>query len=94
MKAGRPRKLSFPIRRVEVWHGADVHRSVEENTTVSCVTCGETFLINGDTAYISRDDQDSEIEMVRCPHCGRRASIYHYYDRIVRKKKSRSISSR
>ena len=87
MKAGRPRKISFPIQRIEVWHGADVKRSVEENTTVRCVQCNEIFLINGDTVYISRDEQNSEIEMVRCPHCGRRASIYHYYDRIVRKRK-------
>ena len=87
MKAGRPRKISFPIQRIEVWHGADVKRVIDENTTVRCVTCGETFLINGDTAYVSRDEIDSQVEMVRCPHCGRRASIYHYYDRVVRRKR-------
>ena len=89
MKPGRPKKLTFPIQRTEVWHGRDVKRSVEENTTVTCVRCGEMFLINYDTAHISRDAYGSDVPEVCCPRCGRRASIYHYYDRIVKGRRCR-----
>jgi len=89
LRAGRPKRLTFPIRRVEVFHGNDVARSIEENTTVTCVRCGAMFLINYDTAYISRDAYDSNVPEVRCPQCTRRASIYHYYDRIVKGKRRR-----
>ena len=34
MKAGRPKKVSFPIRRIEVVHGISIPRIVEENTAV------------------------------------------------------------
>lgn len=84
MRLGRPRQIRFPICRTEVYHGRDVPRTVEENTTVNCVQCGGKFLINRDTAYVSYDE--SLVEMVRCPRCGRRASIYHYYDRVVKRK--------
>lgn len=87
MRLGRPRKVVFPIQRIEVVHGMDILRTVEENTTVNCVQCGMTFLINRNTTYLSQDDVDSRIQMVRCPHCMRRASIYHYYDRIAKPKR-------
>ena len=87
MNAGRPKKVRFPIQRTEVAHGTPIVRTVEENTTVRCVQCGEKFLINYDTVYISRDEINSEVEMVRCPHCNRRASIYHFYDQIGEKPK-------
>ena len=87
MKAGRPKKVTFPIQRTEVVYGISIKRTVEEHTAVKCVRCGMTFLINADTVYISRDDLDSDIEMVRCPQCNRRACIYHYYDQIFAKRK-------
>lgn len=87
MKPGRPKKLTFPIRRIEVVHGVSLERVVEENTAVNCVQCGLMFLINYDTACISRDEIGSDIQEVRCPFCGRRACIYHYYDQIEKKKK-------
>ena len=87
MKTGRPKKVTFPIRRIEVVHGISLERVVEENTAVNCVQCGEQFLINYDTACITRDEIDSGIQEVRCPFCCRRACIYHYYDQIEKKKK-------
>lgn len=94
MKPGRPKKLTFPIRRTEVVHGFSWPRIVEENTAVHCVRCGKKFLINYDTAYISRDQIGSEIEEVRCPFCTRRASIYHYFNEITRKQKKTISASR
>ena len=87
MKPGRPKRIAFPIRRIEVVHGMPLERVVEENTAVNCVQCGMQFLINRDTAYISRDEIGSDIQEVRCPFCNRRASIYHYYDQILKKKR-------
>ena len=87
---GRYKKVRFPIRRTEVYHGRDIERTVEEHTTVRCWMCGETFLINSDTVYIQPDAVGSDIEMVRCPQCNARASIYHYYDRTVSGKSRRS----
>ena len=92
MKAGRPKKVSFPIRRIEVVHGISIPRIVEENTAVRCVRCGMMILINADTVYISRDDLDSDIEIVRCPQCNRRACIYHYYDQIIANRKKPTAS--
>lgn len=91
MRLGRPRKVVFPIQRIEVVHGMDILRTVEENTTVSCVQCGMTFLINRDTTYLSQDG--SGVQMARCPHCMRRASIYHYYDRIAKPKRRKQNNS-
>lgn len=87
MNPGRPKKIRFPIQRTEVVHGTPIVRTVEENTAVRCVQCGELLLINQDTVYYSRDRMDSEVEMVRCPQCNRRASIYHFYDQIIEKPK-------
>ena len=87
MSAGRPRGAKFPITRTEVVFGTALTRTVEEGTPVRCVTCGMPFKIDRRSTYISQDKQDSQIEMVRCPHCGRRASIYHYYDQTEKLKK-------
>ena len=87
MRVGRHRTVRFPIVRTEVWNGENVQRIVDENTTVSCRICGDTFLINQDTAYIPPDFNDCDVPMVRCPWCNYRASIYHYYDRIVKGQK-------
>ena len=82
--------MHFPIRRIEVVHGQDIERSVEEHTAVHCWMCGMQFLINSDTVYIQPDAVESDIEMVRCPQCNTRASIYHYYDQIVSSQHRRS----
>ena len=94
MRPGRPKKLTFPIRRTEVVHGVPWPWTIEENTSVHCVQCGKKFLINYDTAYISRDLIGSEIEEIRCPFCTRRASVYHYFDEITRKQKKTISASR
>lgn len=87
MKPGRPKGMKFPIRRTEVVYGRDLIRTVEEGSAVNCVLCGMPFKIDQTTTYYSRDEQDSQIEMVRCPHCGRRACIYHYYDQTEKLRK-------
>ena len=66
---------------------------MEEYTAVTCVRCGMPFEISRNTAYISRDEIDSQIEMVMCPICFRRASIYHYYDQIPKPKPKKVGSS-
>ena len=93
MKPGRPKAVRFPIRRTEVVHGEDTVHTVEENTSVTCVQCGMPFRINRETAYVSRDEVDSQIEMVMCPICFRRVSIYHYYDQIPTPKPKKVGSS-
>lgn len=93
MKPGRPKAVRFPIRRTEVVNGEETVRTVEDHTAVTCVQCGMPFEISRDTAYVSRDEVDSQIEMVMCPICFRRASIYHYYDQIPKPKPKKVGSS-
>lgn len=93
MKPGRPKAVRFPIRRIEVVNGEETVRIVEEYTAVTCVRCGMPFEISRNTAYFSRDEIDSQIEMVMCPICLRRASIYHYYKQIPKPKPKKVGSS-
>ncbi len=93
MKPGRPKAVRFPIRRTEVVNGEETVRTVEEGTDVICVQCGMPFKISSDTAYVSRDEVGSQIEMVMCPICFRRASIYHYYDQLPKPKPKKVGSS-
>ena len=87
MRVGRHKIVRFPIRRTEVYCGENVQRIVEENTSVRCIRCGEQFLINRDTAYIPPDMNDCNVEMIRCPQCNFRASIYYYYAQTEKKRK-------
>lgn len=77
VQPGRPPKIQFPIRRTVVISGRPREMLIEENTTVHCVICGETFLVNGDTAFIRRHRQFDET-IVRCPRCGRMADAFYY----------------
>ena len=86
---GRPPKVTFPIIRIEVVHGVDYIRRVEENTTVKCVHCGQQFLINGDTAFRLRRSID-DTPYIRCPHCSSVAAVCYYYDQ-VKERRARNV---
>ena len=74
---GRPPKVSFPIRRTVVSHGLEHEMLIEENTTVHCVRCGASFLVNGDTVFLRRTMLD-DYPVVRCPKCNRTADAFYY----------------
>ena len=74
---GRPPRIQFPIRRTVVSLGRAREMLIEENTTVRCVLCGESFLVNGDTAFIRRRPTWEET-IVRCPRCGKMADVFYY----------------
>ena len=84
MNQGRPKKVTFPIQRIEVMHGRSRVRTVEENQTVNCLMCGQEFSINRETTTILRGPSDMPI--VRCPLCRYYAAICYYYDRIPESK--------
>ena len=83
---GRTAKVHFPIRRTLVVGGIDFPKIMNENTTVSCLRCGKEFLVNGDTAYRTRQNKLDDMPYIRCPNCGYRAAVLYYFDRVVVKK--------
>ena len=89
---GRYPKVRFPIRRIEVCSGQDFERVVNENTTVSCLRCGESFLINGDTAFLQKKSLD-EMPYIRCPRCSYTAAVVHYYNQAIKKERRKPCSS-
>lgn len=74
---GRPTAIHWPIRRTVVCLGEERELKIEENTTVKCVRCGQSILVNGDTAFVLLTVHGSW-ECVRCPHCGRIADAFYY----------------
>lgn len=78
MRTGRPRKVRFPIVRIEVSHGRSRERRIEENQAVNCLRCGRRFLINEDTTVILPGPSD--LPTVRCPRCSYHAAACYYYD--------------
>ena len=80
---GRPPKVRFPIRRILVVSGQDFLKTMHENTTVSCLRCSKHFLVNGDTAYRTRQNKLDDMPYIRCPHCGYKAAVIYYFDRVV-----------
>lgn len=78
MIPGRYGKVRFPVTRTEVVCGSDYLRTVNENTTVHCVFCGQDLLINEDTAYLQKKSED-DMPYVRCPRCMRAAALENYW---------------
>ena len=74
---GRQPHIQFPIRRTVMIERRPREMLIQENQTVHCVRCGESFLVNGDTAFIRRTALD-DCEMVRCPRCNRIADAFYY----------------
>ena len=60
-------------------------KTMNENTTVSCLRCSKAFLVNGDTAYRTRQNKLDDMPYIRCPNCGYRAAVIYYFDRVVAK---------
>lgn len=81
---GRPPKVHFPIKRILVDSGQAFTKTMNENTTVSCLRCGGQFLVNGDTAYRTRQNKLDDMPYVRCPICGYKAAVIYYFDRVVK----------
>ena len=82
---GRRPNVRWPIRRTVVCLGEERELKIEENTTVRCVRCGQSFLVNGDTAFV-RLTVHGSWECVRCPHCGRIADAFYYLQEPKRPK--------
>ena len=82
---GRPALVHFPIRRILVVSGQGFQKTMHENTTVSCLRCSKAFLVNGDTAYRTRQNKLDDMPYIRCPNCGYRAAVIYYFDRVVAK---------
>lgn len=82
---GRPAKVHFPIRRILVVGDQHFQKTMNENTTVSCLRCSKAFLVNGDTAYRTRQNKLDDMPYIRCLNCGYRAAVIYYFDRVVAK---------
>ena len=86
MTQGRPQKVKFPFRRIEVCLGVGFERIVDSGTPVKCLRCGMRFPINEDNAYRLKKSLDDML-YIRCPECGYRAALPNYWPQTERYRK-------